>query len=52
MLRVHDTSAAYSDIYKGLEIQKYGRELLQTDGKQDDARKARRKSDVLVDNWK
>ena len=31
---------------------KYGSELILTDRKQDDARKARRKSDVLVDNWK
>ena len=27
-------------------------ELQLTDGKQDDARKTRRKSDVLVDDWK
>ena len=33
-------------------MEKYGSELIRTDGKQDDARKARRKSDVLVDNWK
>ena len=52
MLRVHDTSAAHSDIYQELGMEKYGRELLLMHGKQDDARKARRKSDVLVDNWK
>ena len=33
-------------------MEKYGSELILTDRKQDDARKARRKSDVLVDNWK
>jgi len=50
MLRVHDTSAAHSAIYQELEMEKYGSELILTDGKQDDARKARRKSDVRVDN--
>ena len=49
-LRVHDTSAAHSAIYKELGMEKYGSELVRMDGKQDDARKARRKSDVLVDN--
>ena len=43
MLQVHDTSAAHSDIYKELEMEKYGSEPVRTDGKQDDARKARRK---------
>ena len=33
-------------------MEKYGSELIQTDGKQDNARKARRKSDVLGDNRK
>ena len=33
-------------------MEKYGSEQILTDGKQDDVRKARRKSDVLVDNWK
>ena len=33
-------------------MEKHGSELLLTHGKQDDARKARRKSDVLVDHWK
>ena len=33
-------------------MEKYGSELILTDGKQNDVRKARRKSDVLVDNWK
>ena len=51
MLRVHDTSAAHSEIYKELGRKKYCRELTLTDWKQDDARKARRKSDVLVVNW-
>ena len=50
MLQVHDTFAAHSDLYKELGMEKYGRELVRTDGKQDDARIARRKSDVLVDN--
>jgi len=50
MLRANDTFAARSATYKGLEMEKYGSELLLTDGKQDDARKARRKSDVLVNN--
>jgi len=50
MLRVHDTSAAHSDIYKELGMEKYGSKRILTDGKQDGARKARRKSDVLVDN--
>ena len=35
---------------KELGMEKYGSELILTDGKQDDARKARRKSDSLVDN--
>ena len=52
MLRVHDISAAHSASYKEFGMEKYGSELILTDGKQDDARKARRKSDVLVDNWK
>ena len=52
MLRVHDTSAAHSDIDKELGTEKYGSEQILTDGKQDDVRKTRRKSDVLVDNWK
>ena len=50
MLRVHDTSAAHSDIYEELGMEKYGSELILADGKQDDARKERRTSDVLVDN--
>ena len=50
MLRVHDTSAAHSDIYKELGMEKYGSELILTDRKQADTRKARRKSDVMVDN--
>ena len=50
MVRVHDTSAAHSVIYKELGMEKYGSELVRTDGKQDDARKGSRKSDVLVDN--
>ena len=33
-------------------MEKYGSELIRTNGKQDDARKVRRKSDVLIDNWK
>ena len=33
-------------------MEKYGSELIPTDGKQDDAKKTRRKSDVLVDNGK
>ena len=33
-------------------MEKYGSERILTDGKQNDARKMRRKSDVLVDNWK
>ena len=50
LLRVHDTSTAHSDIDKELRMKKYGGELTLTDGKQDDARKVRRKSDALVDN--
>ena len=50
MLRVHDTSAAHSAIYKELGMKKYGSELTLTDGKQDDARRVRKKSDALVDN--
>ena len=52
MLRVHDTSAAHSDIYKELGTEKKSSELILTDRKQDDARKVRRKSNVLVDNGK
>jgi len=33
-------------------MEKYDNERTLTDGKQDDAREARRKSDVLVDIWK
>ena len=33
-------------------MKKYGSELILTDRKQADTRKARRKSDVLVNNWK
>ena len=40
MLRVHDTSAAHSDIYKKLGMEKYGNELILTDRKQADTRKA------------
>ena len=52
MLRAHETSVVHSDIYKELGMEKYDSEQILTDEKQDDARKARRKSDVLVDNWK
>ena len=52
MLRVRDTSAAHSDSYKELGTAKYGNEQIQPDGKQDDVKKMRRKSDVVVDNWK
>ena len=52
MLRVHDTSAAHSDIYKKLGMEKYGSELTLTDWKPEEAKKARRKSDILVDNCK
>ena len=52
MVRVHDTSAAHSDISKELGMEKYCSELILTDWKQDNARKAKRKSDVLGDNIK
>jgi len=51
MLRVDDTSAAHSDIYKELGMKKYGNELALTDWKEEDEKKSRRKSDILVDNW-
>ena len=50
MVRVHDTSAAHSAISKEFGMEKHGSELILTDWKQDNARKARRKSDVLGDN--
>ena len=50
MLRVYDTFAAHSDIYKELGMEKYCSELTLTDWKQEDETKARRKSDSLVDN--
>ena len=50
MLRVHDTSAAHSDISKELGMETYGSELTLTDWKQEDEKKARRKSDRLVEN--
>ena len=52
MLRVHDISAAHSVIYKELGMEKYGSELTLTDWKQEDEKKARRKSDILSDNCK
>ena len=48
MLRVHDTSAAHSAVYKELGMEKYDNERILTDGKQDVARKVRRKSDVWL----
>ena len=50
MFRVHDTSAAHSDVYKEFGMKTYGRELTIRDWKQEDEKKARRKSDILVDN--
>ena len=52
MLRVHDTSAAHSDISKELGMKTYGSELTLTDWKQEDEKKARRKLDILIDNYK
>ena len=49
MLRVHDTSATHSDIYKELGMEKYCSE---TDWKPQEAKKTRRKSNILVDNRK
>ena len=50
MLQVHDTSAAHSDIYKELGMEKYDSERTLTEWKQEEEKKARRKLDSLVDN--
>jgi len=52
MLWVHDTSTAHSDIDKELRMEKYGSERILTAWTQEDTKRTRKKSDILVDNWK
>jgi len=52
MLRVHDTFTAHSDIYKELGMKQYCSERTLTNWKQEDEKKVRRKSDIMVDNCK
>ena len=44
--------AAHSDIAKELGMKKYGSERILTDWKQEEEKKARRISDILVDNYR
>jgi len=52
MLRVHDTSAAHSESSTNLEMETYCCELTLTDWEQEDTKKTRKKSDILVANCK
>ena len=52
MLWVNDTSTAHSDIDKELRMEKYRSERILTAWKQEDTKRTRKKSDILVDNWK